>query len=182
MGVADESGFGGVAEQRLDHGQGDEFGVGEFGCQKRVLGAKIVQRMGERLDGKTIALWGLAFKPETDDMRDAPSRVLIEELLRRGARVQAYDPVAAPEAARVMPAAAGLRFADSAQAALHGADALAIVTEWREFRTPDFSALRAALRVPLVFDGRNLYDPGLMARHGIEYHSIGRSLIDPRVS
>ncbi len=147
--------------------------------QKNVLAAKIVARFGERLDGKTIALWGLAFKPETDDMRHAPSVVLIRELLRRGARVQAYDPVAAGEAARALPGATatGLMLVDSAQAALHGADALAIVTEWREFRTPDFSAIKSALSAPLVFDGRNLYDPAAMARLGIEYHCIGRPVV-----
>jgi UDPglucose 6-dehydrogenase len=142
--------------------------------QKEVLAAKIVKRLGENLDGKTIAVWGLAFKPGTDDMRVAPSRVLIAELVRRGARIQAYDPVATEEAARVLAGTPGLSFAESAADALRGADALAIVTEWKEFRTPDFDTLKSTLSSPLVFDGRNLYDPQLMAEFGIEYHCIGR--------
>jgi UDPglucose 6-dehydrogenase len=150
------------------------------GRQKQVLAAKIVQRLGERLDGKTIAIWGLAFKPGTDDMRDAPSRVLVADLTRRGAQVQAYDPVACAEAARVMAGTPGLRFAESAEAALRGADALAIVTEWKEFRTPDFNGLKEHLSTPLVFDGRNLYDPALMASFGIEYHSVGRPAVPAR--
>ncbi len=150
--------------------------------QKQVLTAKIVQRMGERLEGKTFAVWGLAFKPDTDDMREAPSRVLIAELLHRGARVQAYDPEAAAEAARVMPTSTGVSFSASAEAALRGADALAIMTEWKEFRTPDFSMIKAALSSPLIFDGRNLYDPRLMVGHGIEYHCIGRPAIVTEVA
>lgn len=145
--------------------------------QKEVLATKIVKRMGENLDGKTIAVWGLAFKPGTDDMRVAPSRVLIAELVKRGARVQAYDPVAATEAARVLEGTPGLSFAASAAEALRGADALAIVTEWKEFRTPDFDTLKSTLSSPLVFDGRNLYDPRLMAEFGIEYHCIGRPTV-----
>jgi UDPglucose 6-dehydrogenase len=142
--------------------------------QKLVLVDKIVQRFGEQLAGKTIALWGLAFKPNTDDMREAPSRVIIAELARRGAHIRAYDPVAAAEAARVLGDVPGLLIVDSAAAALQGADALAIVTEWKEFRTPDFEAIRAALRTPVVFDGRNLYEPSVMAAFGLEYHCIGR--------
>jgi UDPglucose 6-dehydrogenase len=142
--------------------------------QKLVLVDKIVKRFGEKLDGKTFALWGLAFKPNTDDMREAPSRVLVAELERRGARIQAYDPVAREEAMRVMGDVANLAFVDTAAAALEGADALVIVTEWKEFRTPDFDAIKAALRSPLVFDGRNLYEPPLMKEFGFEYHCIGR--------
>jgi UDPglucose 6-dehydrogenase len=142
--------------------------------QKLVLVDKIVQRFGEQLAGKTIALWGLAFKPNTDDMREAPSRVIIAELARRGAQIRAYDPVAAAEAARVLGDVPGLSIVDSATAALQGADALAIVTEWKEFRTPDFEAIRAALCTPVVFDGRNLYEPSVMAAFGLEYHCIGR--------
>jgi UDPglucose 6-dehydrogenase len=142
--------------------------------QKRVLVDKIVRRLGEDLHGKTIALWGLAFKPNTDDMREAPSRVIISELVRRGALVRAYDPVAAHEAMRVLGDVRGLLIVDSAGAALEGADALAIVTEWKEFRTPDFEAIRTALRTPVVFDGRNLYEPKTMAAFGLEYHCIGR--------
>ena len=142
--------------------------------QKQVLVEKIVRRLGEDLHGKTIALWGLAFKPNTDDIREAPSRTIISELARRGALIRAYDPVAAREAMRVLGDVRGLLIVDSAAAALKGADALAIVTEWKEFRTPDFDAVRTALRTPVVFDGRNLYEPKTMAEFGIEYHCIGR--------
>lgn len=142
--------------------------------QKLVLVDKIVRRFGEKLGGKTFALWGLAFKPNTDDMREAPSRVLAAELARRGARIQAYDPVAREEAQRVMEDIPNLSFVESASAALEGADALVIVTEWKEFRTPDFDAIKVALRSPLVFDGRNLYEPTLMKEFGLEYHCIGR--------
>ena len=142
--------------------------------QKHVLVEKIVARFGDELSGRTFAVWGLAFKPNTDDMRDAPSRVVIEELSRRGAKVRAYDPVAMEEAARVMQGTPGLSFmADQAQA-LQGADALVVVTEWKEFRNPDFDAIKAALKQPVVFDGRNIYDPALMRGMGVEYHGIGR--------
>ncbi len=141
---------------------------------KRVLVDKIVARYGEDLSGRTFALWGLAFKPNTDDMREAPSRVIVAELTRRGAEVRAYDPVAIDEARRVLADTPRLTFVDNQQAALEGADALVVVTEWKEFRNPDFDALKAALRDPVVFDGRNLYDPALMRAFGIEYHGIGR--------
>jgi UDPglucose 6-dehydrogenase len=142
--------------------------------QKQVLVRKVVERYGDDLSGRTFALWGLAFKPNTDDMREAPSRVIIEELAMRGARIQAYDPVAMPEAARVMPASEALNYASGAMAALEGADALVIVTEWREFRTPDFDAIREALKDKLVIDGRNMYDPTLIRTFGLEYRCIGR--------
>ncbi|HEV8691692.1 MAG TPA: UDP-glucose/GDP-mannose dehydrogenase family protein [Ideonella sp.] len=149
--------------------------------QKRVLVDKIVAQYGEDLHGKTFALWGLAFKPNTDDMREAPSRVIVAELARRGAVIQAYDPVAAAEAKRVLAldlgadtVASSLRFAPSAPAALVGADALVIVTEWKEFRTPDFDVLANALADRRIFDGRNLYDPALVRGFGLEYCSIGR--------
>ncbi|HWH73665.1 MAG TPA: UDP-glucose/GDP-mannose dehydrogenase family protein [Methylibium sp.] len=142
--------------------------------QKQWLADKIVARLGADLRGKRLALWGLAFKPGTDDMREAPSRVLIERLASLGAEVVAYDPVAMDEARRVMPGQAGLRYAASAREALEGADALLIVTEWKEFRSPDFDAIRSALKQPLVFDGRNLFEPALMKSLGIEYHGIGR--------
>ena len=149
--------------------------------QKQVLVNKIVAEYGEDLRGKTLALWGLAFKPNTDDMREAPSRVIVAELIRRGATIQAYDPVAAAEAKRVMAldlgdeTAARLRFVSSAPAALAGADALVIVTEWKEFRTPDFEALASTLADRRIFDGRNLYDPALVRGFGLEYRSIGRA-------
>jgi UDPglucose 6-dehydrogenase len=152
--------------------------------QKLVLVKKIVAQYGEDLRGKTFALWGLAFKPNTDDMREAPSRVIIAELVRRGAVVQAYDPVAAAEAKRVMAldlddetpeTAARLRFVSSATSALSGADALVVVTEWKEFRTPDFEALAVALKDRRIFDGRNLYSPALVRSFGLDYRSIGRA-------
>ena len=143
--------------------------------QKMVLVHKIVARYGEDLSGKTFAMWGLAFKPNTDDMREAPSRVIIKELLARGAKVQSYDPVAATEAQRVMEGWAGLSYAEGQKQALEGADALLIVTEWKEFRTPDFDGIAASLRDKIVFDGRNLYEPELIRSFGLEYHSIGRN-------
>ncbi len=143
--------------------------------QKHVLVAKIVKRFGEDLAGRTFAMWGLAFKPNTDDMREAPSRVIVDELTKRGAAVRAYDPVAMDEAARVMQGVPGLHFAASQADALTGADALVVVTEWKEFRNPDFDAIKAALKQPLIFDGRNIYDPALMRLQGIEYSGIGRS-------
>lgn len=142
--------------------------------QKLVLVDKIVARYGEDLAGRTFALWGLAFKPNTDDMREAPSLTLIDALLARGATVAAYDPVARDEAARVLAGRPGIRFADSMQSALDGADALAIVTEWKEFRSPDFADLKARLRTPAIFDGRNMYDPASVREAGLEYHAIGR--------
>ena len=126
------------------------------------------------LAGRTVALWGLAFKPNTDDMRQAPSRTLIDLLLKAGARVQAYDPVAAAEAQRIYAGQAGLVLAKNAYEAAQGADALAIVTEWQEFRSPDFERLKQILKAPVIFDGRNLYDPAMVSRFGLTYHAIGR--------
>jgi UDPglucose 6-dehydrogenase len=142
--------------------------------QKTVIVDKIVKRFGEDLAGRRFALWGLAFKPNTDDMREAPSRVLVAELMRRGAQITAYDPVAMDEARRVFGDTPGLDYADKAMAALVGADALVIVTEWKEFRSPDFAAIKAELREPVIFDGRNMYAPDLPESAGIEYHAIGR--------
>jgi UDPglucose 6-dehydrogenase len=143
-------------------------------AQKRVLGAKIRQRFGARLEGRRFALWGLAFKPNTDDLREAASRTLIAELLEAGAAVRAYDPAAGAAARRLYAAEPRVAIADGAHAALEGCDALAIVTEWREFRSPDFDVLRAKLAQPVIFDGRNLYDPAVVKAHGFEYHPIGR--------
>ncbi len=143
-------------------------------AQKRVLTEKIVRRFGDDLSGRCFALWGLAFKPNTDDMREAPSRVLIAELLARGARVQAYDPVAMTEARRVLPVSPSLAFAASATDTLQDADALVIVTEWKEFRSPDFERIRTTLRQPVIFDGRNMFSPPVVRSSGIEYHAIGR--------
>ena len=142
--------------------------------QKHVLVDKIVARLGTDLTGRTFALWGLAFKPNTDDMREAPSRVIIDSLAARGARIVAYDPVAMSEARRVFGAAQFLTYADSPLAACADADALVVVTEWQEFRSPDLEALKQNLRTPLIFDGRNLYNPSDVRGAGIEYVGIGR--------
>ncbi|MGM9484254.1 UDP-glucose dehydrogenase family protein [Roseateles sp. NT4] len=143
--------------------------------QKRVLVDKVVARFGADLKGRRFALWGLAFKPNTDDMREAPSLAIIDELTRRGAIVVAYDPIAMPEAARVLGPRDDVRLVKRAEDAIQGADALLIVTEWKEFRTPDFDAVKSALKTPVVLDGRNLYDPRLMKTLGIVYEGIGRS-------
>jgi UDPglucose 6-dehydrogenase len=142
--------------------------------QKSVLVRKLGKVLGGPATGKTIALWGLAFKPNTDDMREAPSRVVIEQLLAQGARLRVYDPVATAEAQRAIGTPAGLEYCDDAYEAARGADALLIVTEWREFRSPDFDRLRSLLVTPRILDGRNLYDPALLARFGFEYYAIGR--------
>ncbi|MDQ7990405.1 MAG: UDP-glucose/GDP-mannose dehydrogenase family protein [Candidatus Dactylopiibacterium sp.] len=143
-------------------------------AQKMVLVEKVVARFGEDLTGRRFAMWGLAFKPNTDDMREAPSRVIAAELFRRGATITAYDPVAMPETRRIFPDEPRLSYADRPMAALKDADALLIVTEWKEFRSPDFNAIKAALRSPVVFDGRNMYDPALPREAGLEYAGIGR--------
>lgn len=142
--------------------------------QKRVLFEKIRAHYGGNLKGKVIAVWGLAFKPNTDDMREAASRVLMEALWNAGASVRAYDPVAREEAARIYGSRPDLVLCDHADSALEGADALAIVTEWREFRSPDFQQLKEALRDAVIFDGRNLYDPNVLKHLGITYFAIGR--------
>ena len=142
--------------------------------QKEVLLDKITAKFGSDLAGKNIALWGLAFKPNTDDMRDAPSRVLIKGLWARGATVTAYDPVAMHETTRIFGNDPRLKLVDTPMAALEGADALVIVTEWQVFRAPDFDAIKAKLKQPVIFDGRNLYEPQDMRDQGIEYFAIGR--------
>ena len=147
--------------------------------QKNVLAHKIIQRFGGQLSGRTFAVWGLAFKPNTDDMREAPSLYLIEALLSAGAQVRTYDPAAMEEAHRVIGDQAGLSYVASPMQACADADALVIVTEWREFRNPDFEALAATLRTPILFDGRNLFAPELPRSFGIEYHTIGRNASVP---
>ena len=142
--------------------------------QKEVLFNKISAHFKGDLSGKTIALWGLAFKPNTDDMREASSRRLMEQLWDAGASVRAYDPVAAEEAARIYGDHADLVIVDDQMAALDGADALAIVTEWAQFRSPDFGAIKAKLKQPVVFDGRNIFDPDQVVAAGLTYVSIGR--------
>jgi UDPglucose 6-dehydrogenase len=144
------------------------------GRQKEVLFHKMQRHFTGGLKGRTVAVWGLAFKPNTDDMREAPSRALIDLLLKAGARVQAYDPVAAAEARRIYAGQTGLVLAKNAYEAAQGADALAIVTEWQEFRSPDFERLKQILKAPVIFDGRNLYDPAMVSRFGLTYHAIGR--------
>ena len=148
-------------------------------AQREVLAERIVAHYGGQLQGKTIAVWGLAFKPDTDDMREAPSRNLLAALWAAGAQVRAHDPVAMQEARRIFGERADLTLCDSPMAALEGADALAIVTEWKQFRVPDFNRIAQALRDRIVFDGRNLYDPAVVARHGLAYESIGRPKSSP---
>ena len=142
--------------------------------QKTVLVDKVVARFGDDLTGRQFAIWGLAFKPNTDDMREAPSRALIHELSRRGATILAYDPVAMSEAKRVLGDVPRLQFVDSPASALTRSDALLIVTEWRQFKSPDFDTIKQKLKQPIIIDGRNLYDLALMDSMGIEYSSIGR--------
>ena len=141
--------------------------------QKHILTAKLKARFGD-LKGKHFALWGLAFKPNTDDMREAPSRELIADLFAAGATVTAYDPVAMHEAGRIFGDDARLNYANGPMEALDNADALLIVTEWKEFRSPDFDAIKARLNNPLIIDGRNLYDPKFVRAMGIDYLAIGR--------
>jgi len=139
-----------------------------------VLFQKISRHYNGQLKGLRVALWGLAFKPETDDMREAPSRVLMEALWEHGVTVRAYDPVAQLETQRLYGNRPDLEFASSMEEALAGADALVIVTEWKEFRSPDFEYLKTQLKQPLIFDGRNLYDPAFMKKQGFTYYAIGR--------
>ncbi|MBK1679137.1 UDP-glucose dehydrogenase family protein [Rhodocyclus tenuis] len=142
--------------------------------QKRVLTRKVKARFGDDLSGRRFAIWGLAFKPNTDDMREAPSRQLIADLFAAGAVVSAYDPVAMHEAQRIFAGETRLNFTENPLDALDGADALIIVTEWKEFRSPDFAVVKERLKQALIFDGRNLYEPKLPRSFGIEYHAIGR--------
>jgi UDPglucose 6-dehydrogenase len=143
-------------------------------AQKHVLADKIRARFDDQLRGKCIAVWGLAFKANTDDMREAPSLALIDDLVAGGAAVRAYDPAAGGEAKRIFEHSAAVTIVPSAIEALEGADALAIVTEWQEFRSPDFAAVKKLLKTPAIFDGRNLYDPAALHAQGLEYYPIGR--------
>jgi len=147
-------------------------------CQQRVLFDKIIRRFGPDLSKLTIGVWGLAFKPGTDDLREAPSLVLLHDLIGAGARVKAYDPVAMDAARKILPQAwfdnCDLVLADHQYDALKGADALALVTEWKPFRTPDFRAMKKIMQQPIIFDGRNQYDPTQMREEGFEYEGIGR--------
>jgi len=146
--------------------------------QKRLLVDAVIDRFGPDLSGKTFAVWGLAFKPETDDMREAPSLVVIEELLERGARVQAHDPEAS-EVARRYHFGDRIEYHEQNFSALEGADALLILTEWQMYRRPDLKGIRSALGEPIIFDGRNLFDPQRMAEAGFEYYSVGRQPVRP---
>ncbi|MBT3168530.1 MAG: UDP-glucose/GDP-mannose dehydrogenase family protein [Candidatus Cloacimonetes bacterium] len=142
--------------------------------QKRVLFGKVVKYFGKNLSGKTFAIWGLSFKPKTDDMREAPSRVIIEHLISAGAKIQAYDPVAMEEAKHIFGENSNIKYADGNYEALKGADALLLVTEWNQFRYPDFTEVKNRLKNPVIFDGRNQYNPKDLLRLGFEYFSIGR--------
>jgi UDPglucose 6-dehydrogenase len=142
--------------------------------QKKVLAEKVVKRFGADLAGRRFGLWGLAFKPNTNDMREASSGVVIDALVERGARVRAFDPIATDEAREIYKGNGAVEFAASALEAAEGADALVIVTEWKAFRSPDVDQLRGVLKSPVIFDGRNLYEPAVVRGHGLEYHPIGR--------
>jgi UDPglucose 6-dehydrogenase len=141
--------------------------------QKRVLAQKMIARFGADLSGHQFAIWGLAFKPNTDDTREAPSLVIIRELTQRGATVLAYDPVAMDHAQYALHQQSGVFFAESAMAALKNSDALVIITEWEEFRSPNFAAMKAILRNAVIFDGRNIYDSSFVQKQGFEYYGIG---------
>ena len=143
--------------------------------QKGLLARKAVEQFGEDLTGLVFAMWGLAFKPNTDDMREAPALILVRDLVSRGARVVAYDPVAMPTAKTLLTE--GIEYRDNPYEALEGADALMVVTEWNRFRNPDFDRIRQALRQPIVFDGRNLYEPERMRELGFTHYTIGRGTV-----
>jgi UDPglucose 6-dehydrogenase len=147
--------------------------------QRRLLARRVVDRFGDVLTHVTIGLWGLAFKPGTDDLREAPSLVLVDELARRGARIRVFDPVAMPKARARWAGRGAIEFATDPYDAATGADALLIVTEWREFRSPDFERLSRDMKQAVIFDGRNMYEPALMAQHGFEYAAIGRARAMP---
>ena len=142
--------------------------------QKRRIFDKVLAHYSGDLAGKTVALWGLSFKPGTDDMREAPSRVIMQSLWDAGANVRAYDPEAMDEAARLYPDERGLCLCDAAYEALDGADALIIITEWQEFRSPDFAVIKEKVRDAVIFDGRNLYEPESVEAEGLQYYAIGR--------
>ena len=142
--------------------------------QKQKLAHHVISRFGPSLEGRTIAIWGLSFKPNTDDMREAPSKSLIEAVWAAGGRVQAFDPKAMKACERLYGDRADMAYCASKEAALDGADCLVICTEWKAFRTPDFEDIRARLASPVIIDGRNLYNPAHMEALGIEYYGIGR--------
>jgi UDPglucose 6-dehydrogenase len=143
-------------------------------AQKKVLVEKILSHYKNDIKGKTLAIWGLSFKPKTDDIREAPSIEVIKALLSHGAKIQASDPVAIPAMMKVLPETDNLQYRRRNLKALEGADALVVVTEWNEFRTPDLNLLSVALKDKVVFDGRNIYDPEKLREHGLQYYGIGR--------
>jgi UDPglucose 6-dehydrogenase len=149
--------------------------------QKRKLFDKISAHFQGEIGGKTFALWGLAFKPNTDDMREASSRVLMETLWQEGAKVRAFDPEAMEETSRIYGQRDDLVLCESAEEALEGADALVVITEWNQFRSPNFDFIQKSLSEPLIFDGRNLYDPYLLMKQGFTYYSIGREAVRPEI-
>jgi UDPglucose 6-dehydrogenase len=150
--------------------------------QRKLLIRRITERFGENLQGHCFAIWGLAFKPQTDDMREAPSRLLIRQLIERGAEVQVHDPIAlnaakqllAEDLADLEDGYSRVRFFEDAMAALHSCDALVVVTEWKHFHNPDFQAMKQQLRQPCIIDGRNLFDPQMLQDLGIAYQGVGR--------
>ena len=146
-------------------------------AQKHIISQKVIARFGEDLSGKTFGLWGLSFKPGTDDMREAPSLYVIKDLVARGAKIQAYDPKATQEAQAVyLKNVKNISYATSKYQVLKNADALLILTEWKEFRAPDFTEIYNQLKFPVIFDGRNLYNDSLLKNKGIEYYRIGKLL------
>lgn len=145
-------------------------------AQKHILPNKILARFGDSIAQKTIGVWGLAFKPRTDDIREAPAMILIDTLLKAGATVKIHDPEALENVRAHFGALAQLHYCDQPYDVLENADALAIVTEWSEYRTPDFKRMKTLMRQPIVFDGRNIYDPAQMQSRGFEYDGIGRYL------
>ncbi len=143
-------------------------------AQKEVLPSRVLKHFGSELKGKTFAVWGLSFKPNTDDMREASSRVLMERLWAAGAKVQAYDPEAMEETSRIYGERSDLKLCEGRDEALEGAEALIVCTEWKAFRAPDFEVLKNKLKNPVIFDGRNLYDPSKLRKLGFKYFAIGR--------
>jgi UDPglucose 6-dehydrogenase len=148
--------------------------------QKQLLVEKVVKKYGAKLNGRCFSVWGLAFKPRTDDMREAPSIVIIEELLKRGARIEAHDPEALTEARKIF--GERINYHRVNYDALQGADALLVVTDWNEFRRPDFSRMKSLMKTPVIFDGRNLYEHDVMRAQGFDYYPIGRSTVDASAS
>ena len=147
--------------------------------QKYILPERIIEKYGEDLTGKTFALWGLSFKPETDDMREAPAITVVTELTKRGAKIKAYDPEAYEMAKHYLSdiPSESISYESDMWSALNGADALVLVTEWKQFRSPDFAKVKALLKEPVIYDGRNQYDPKVMKKEGFELHCIGRGLV-----